>query len=275
MKDKPGYLIEFMLMRKSIDVSGFDETFLIKSLQKRMTETRCTVKEEYYQLLERDNREADDFLDSLQISYSEFFRNPLTFSLLEKIVLPSVAIKKAAGKRHEIRLWSAACAGGQEAYSLSMLLNEFNSAKANKQDFRIFATDISQAHVDFAAKGQYPKSALNMLTLKRLSEWFSKKGDVYSVKPQLKENIDFSVFDLFNPDYSCPPASIFGNFDIVFCANVLFYFKPDFRTKILDKINHCLAEDGYLITGEVERDILLKNNYHEIYPQSCIFKKIQ
>ncbi|MDD4991425.1 MAG: protein-glutamate O-methyltransferase CheR [Paludibacter sp.] len=274
MKEKLGYLTEFMLIEKGIDVLRFDETFLLKSLQKRMDETQCSVKEDYYRLLEQNGEESDEFLNSLQISYSEFFRNPLTFSVLEKIVLPSLAIKKGTVKRHEIRIWSAACSGGQESYSLSMLLNEFNAGKAISQDFRIFATDISESHLGVARKGQYPRTALNMITLKRLNEWFSKKGDMYSVKSQLKENIDFSVFDLLNPDFSCPPASIFGDFDIVFCANLLFYFKPEFRTKILNKISHCMADGGYLITGETEREILMQNNYQEIFPQSAIFRKV-
>jgi len=274
MRDELKYLTDFLVEKKRVDISRFDNTFLLKSIQKRMDETRCDTMESYYALLDQYPPESDEFLQSLQINYSEFFRNPLTFSVLEKIVLPSLAQRKSRSKRKEIRIWSAACAGGQETYSLSMLLNEFNTGKVNKQDFRIFATDISENHVGVASKGQYPKSALNMITLKRLNEWFSKKGDVYSVKSQLKENIDFSVFDLLNPEFSSPPASIFGDFDIVFCANLLFYFKPEYRTLILDKLGRCLADGGVLITGETEREILMKNNYQEVYPQSAIFRKM-
>jgi chemotaxis methyl-accepting protein methylase len=112
-----------------------------------------------------------------------------------------------------------------------------------------------------------------MLTLKRKNEWFTKKGDFYVVKNQLKENIDFSVFDLLNENSNCPPSSIFGDFDIIFCANLLFYFKREFRTSILEKLSSSLAKGGLLITGETEREILIQHNYREVYPQSAIFSK--
>jgi len=274
MNDKRGYIVDFLEERKGVDVSRFDESFLLKSIQKRMDETRCDTMESYSALLDQYSPESDEFLNSLQISYSEFFRNPLTFSVLEKIVLPSLAQRKWRSKRKEIRIWSAACAGGQETYSLSILLNEIKSTKDDQIDFRIFATDVSEQQVINASKGQYSAMSLNQLTVRRLKEWFQKKGDTYFVKSQIKENIDFSVFDLLSTEHSCPPASIFGDFDIVFCANLLFYFKPEYRSKILDKISHCLADGGILITGETEREILMKNNYQEIYPQSAIFRKM-
>jgi chemotaxis protein methyltransferase CheR len=266
-------IIETLLLTKGIDVSRFDETFLSKSLQKRMTENSCSSTEDYYALLDEDSRECDEFLHSLQISYSEFFRNPLTFSVLEKIILPSLVQKKAACKRKEIRIWSAACAGGQETYSISMLLNEFMAGNSANLDFRIFSTDISEDKINEAQKGQYPAMAMNMLTLGRVKQWFTSKGDVYFVKPQLKEHVEFSVFDLLNPEFCCPPTSIFGDFDIVFCANLLFYFKPEYRTKILEKMSHSLAKGGFLITGETEREILINNKYQEVYSQSAIFIK--
>jgi len=112
-----------------------------------------------------------------------------------------------------------------------------------------------------------------MLTLKRKNEWFTKKGDASVVKNQIKEKVDFSVFDLLNDQSNCPPASIFGDFDIIFCANILFYFKREFRNKILEKLSYSLAKGGLLITGETEREILIQQNYKEVYPQSAIFCK--
>ena len=85
------------------------------------------------------------------------------------------------------------------------------------------------------------------------------------------KDIDFSVFDLFSEQLSSPPASIFGDFNLVICANLLFYYKHEFRKIILEKVGSCLAKGGYLVTGETERDILLRYNYHEIFPQSAIF----
>ncbi|MEI6062427.1 MAG: protein-glutamate O-methyltransferase CheR [Bacteroidota bacterium] len=257
----------------AMDVSKYDDSFLNKSIQKRMAETACGSSEAYYALLEQDEEESGRFAESLQISYTEFFRNPLTFAVLETIVLPELLLKKASDKSREIRIWSAACASGQETYSLAMQLEELINGSSDKNSYRIFATDVSESEIKQARKGEYPESALNNLNLRRLSHWFDKQGETYAVKRQLMKNIDFSVFDLFNEHLACPPGSIFGDFDLVGCANLLFYYKPQYQEKILDKMQNSMAKGAYLLTGEAERSILLRNDYKEIFPQSAIFQK--
>ena len=261
-----------LLQSQGIDVSKYDVSFLNKSLQKRITETHCNSEEVYCNLLEQNIKEAEYFLDSLHNSYTEFFRNPLTFSVLERIILPSLILKKENTKNKEIRIWSAACASGHEAYSLAILLEEIKDIKVEKINYRIFATDQCEAQVNEAKRGIYSSTALNNLNMKRVREWFTKHGDTYTIKPELKEHIDFSVFDLFSEQLSAPPASIFGDFDLVICANILFYYKHEYRKIILEKAENCLSKGGYLMTGEAEREILISNNYHEVYPQSAIFK---
>jgi len=273
MKESNKLISNHILLSKGIDLSRFDETFLFKCIQRRMVETQSKSRDDYFELFSGNDVEKEEFLNSLQISYSEFFRNPLTFSVLEKIVLPGLAMQKASGKRNEIRIWSAACAGGQETYSISMLLNEYRLGNDMVLNYRIFSTDVAESQIIRARKGQYATSELSMLTLKRKNEWFTKKGDASVVKNQIKEKVDFSVFDLLNDQSNCPPASIFGDFDIIFCANILFYFKREFRNKILEKLSYSLAKGGLLITGETEREILIQQNYKEVYPQSAIFCK--
>jgi chemotaxis protein methyltransferase CheR len=255
------------------DISMYNASFLDKSLRKRMSETGCGSEEAYYTLLENGISEGRHFLNSLTISYSEFFRNPLTFAVLERIIFPSLVLNKVNTKRKEIRIWSAACASGQEVYSLAMLLEERENSESEKGSYRIFATDQSEEQVNNSQKGQYPAVALNNLNLKRVSQWFSKQGDTYAVNPELKKNIDFSVFDLYNHRLGCPPSSIFGDFDLVICANLLFYYKPHYQKIIVEKAGNCLANNGYLMVGETERDILMKLNYHEVFPQSGIFQR--
>ncbi len=255
-----------------IDVSKYDESFLNTSLQKRINETLCGSEENYFSYLEENKMEAANFVDSLHISYSSFFRNQLTFSVLERIILPSLIQKKKDNKRKEIRIWSAACAAGQEVYSLAMLLEEFKNCDNEKLNYRIFAADQNEAQLIEARNGIYDAHALNNINLKRVNEWFIKNGAAYSVKPELKKNITFSVFDLFNEHLSCPPESIFGDFDLVICANLLFYYKPEFRKIILKKTCGSLAKGGYLITGETEREILMNYNCQEVYPHSAIFR---
>ena len=272
MKDVSISIGKWILEKHGIDISKYDAGFLNKSIQKRKIETLCDSDNSYFDLVRRDEDESEHFINSLSISYSEFFRNTLTFSVLEKIIIPSIMLDKVQLKRKEIRIWSAACAAGQETYSLAILLKEFSQAIGEKINLRIFATDQSELQIKEARAGIYSESSLHNVTLKRLKNWFSKNGDSYKINQDLKENIDFSVFDLLSDYHTSPPSSIFGDFDLVVCANLLFYYQPAFRAKIINKASHCLSSNGFVLTSETEREILLSAGFQEVYPQSAIFR---
>ncbi len=262
-------IVELLIRTHGADISRFDASFLGKCLDRRVLETHCGSLEKYCAHLGENSAEAKLLLDSLHINYSVFFRNPLTFAVLESIVFPGLVYRK--DRRREFRIWSAACAAGQEAYSLAILLEDLKGACREKLKYRIFATDQSKAQISEARKGRYSPDALSNMTLKRLGRYFTGHGETYTVKPELKENVDFSVFDLFCENLSCPPESIFGDFDLIFCANILFYYEKQYRELILRKIGDCLAEGGFLIVDGAERDILIDYGYHEVFPQSGIF----
>jgi chemotaxis methyl-accepting protein methylase len=271
MKNFNKTITEFLFQSQGFDISKYDEKFLAKSVSKRMKDTFCTTEEAYLSYLEESFIESEQFIHSLQISYSEFFRNSLTFSVLEKIVFPTILMRKTTSKNKEIRIWSTACASGQETYSLAMLMKELLKGHDEKINFRIFATDQSDSQITEAKKGIYHESSLGYLSLRRLKEWFTKEGEYYAIKPELKDNIDFSTFDLLSKEHSSPPNSIFGDFDIVFCANLLFYYKPKFRKLIIEKTGGSLSKEGFLVTGETEREILMNSDFSEIFSQSSIF----
>lgn len=273
MREINKYITNLLIRLLGIDVSKYDESFLSKSIEKRISDTQCSSLEEYCTLLEQNNSERNTFVKSLNINYSEFFRNSLTFALLKKVILPSLIHKKKNSKRKEIRIWSAACASGQEAYSIAILLEELRNGNTDKFSYRIFATDQSELQVDKARKGVFTSDEINNLSMKRAAQFFDKHGENYFVKPELKDYIHFSVFDILNKQLSVPAASIFGEFDLVFCANLLFYYQNKYREIIVNKIGNSLTEGGFLVTGEAEREILMNHNYNEVYSQSCIFQR--
>jgi len=275
MEETNRKIVGILMSLHGIDLTKFDAYFLERSVRKRIKETHCASEAAYFNILENNKKEGIILLDSLNISYTEFFRNPLTFAVLERIILPSVILKRGNARQKEIRIWSAACAGGQEAYSLAMLMEEQINEGTNKLNYRIFVTDLKGPQVNAAQEGRYAATDLNNLNLNRVNQWFTRNGDTFTVKNELKKNIDFSVFDLFNDQLSCPPASIFGDFDLVICANILFYYRPEYQNKIIKKISDSMAQGGYLVTGETERDRLLKQNYIEVFPQSCIFQRME
>ena len=273
MSEKSRSIVELILRKEKTDISKYDLSFLNKSIRTRMDENQCVSQQEYLSLIDKNPIERKLLINSLNVSYSEFFRNSLTFSVLEKIIIPSIIMNKISSQRKEIRIWSAACAAGQETYSLAILLKEFSIATGERINFRIFATDQSEAQIKEAQQGKYDYLSISNLSLKRADQWFTKSENRYHVKDELKEHIDFSVFDLLNEQYSCPPSSIFGDFDLVLCANLLFYYQPEFRTKIIEKTSHSLSNIGFLITSETERETLLRYHFIEVFPQSAIFRQ--
>jgi chemotaxis protein methyltransferase CheR len=267
------HIIEIMSISTDVSVSEYDESFLNSCIQKRVFETGCSSIEEYIDILDFSKQERKLLFASLHISFSSFFRNSLTFGILENLILPGLIEQKKNMKNSQIRVWSAACAAGQEPYSLAMLFEELLSCNQRSNCYRIFATDRDEQQIELAKKGHYHASALDNMGLKYINKWFRRLGEIYTLKAELKKQIEFSVFDLFDDNFSSPPTSIFGGFDIVMCANLLFYYKADYRKIILEKIAGSMTKNGLLITGETEREIVLNYNFKEVYPRSAIFMK--
>lgn len=265
--------INFFFDPYQIDIQKFDSSFVLKTIDKRISSTGQYSKDEYFEFIKNNTEELQILKSSLYIHYSEFFRNSLTFALLEQFVIPEIIRKKTNKKTREIRIWSTACAGGQEAYSIAILLHEILSRTEQKINYRIFASDINVEELEKAKNGVFSADELGNITIKRLNQFFTKKNDLYYISPELKKNIHFSKFDLISDKMLCPEASIFGDFDMVFCCNLLFYYNSEFRNIILDKIQNCISENGYLITGEAEKEIVKKYNFTNIIAPSAIFKR--
>jgi chemotaxis methyl-accepting protein methylase len=255
------------------DISVYDDAFLQNIINDRQRELGLVTTREYLSYLESYAEEAAVFRSRLTNSYSEFFRNPITFAYLEQVILPQLIEKKKIRKENQLRIWSAACASGQEAYSLAILCDELIETKNAEINYLIFATDIDPDELVKARKGIYQSATLGKVTLKRAETYFSRKDENYSISPEIKRYIDFSLFDLLSDQRSCPPASIYGNFDLIFCSNLLFYYKPECRNQMLEKIGKSLSRGGYLITSETEREIIKGNNYREVFVNSAIFQK--
>jgi chemotaxis methyl-accepting protein methylase len=252
--------------------SIYEHAFLQTSIEKRLQETGCGSPEEYCDYWEQNPVEEQILRASLHNHFSEFFRDPLTFAILERSILPELIQKKKNDKRSEIRIWSAGCAAGQEPYSLAILLEESLGNSHPELTYRIFATDVDETQLDEARLGYYPPAALGNLNLKRAETWFTRQGEGYVVKTALQRNINFSAFDLIQEERGCPPASIFGDFDLLLCCNLLIYYQPETRTLILDRFEHCLARGGTLVTDAAERGLVLGHHYREVYPQAAIFQ---
>ena len=257
-----------------LDAAIYDETFLAKSLDKRRTATACDSSSAYLKRLAQDCTEADTFLRSLNINHSAFFRNTLTFALLEQLVLPALADAKEKSGQTGIRIWSAGCAAGQEAWSIAILLEELAVARERPIPYSIIATDVSDDALALAHRGIYSATEVQNAPLKHIRSYFSVLGESYEIDPALRKHVDFSFYDLLDENSSSPAAGIYGDFDLVICSNLLFYYRSEIRQRILDKVCRALSAGGYLVTGEAEKDIVAKQEtLRPVMPFSAVFQK--
>ncbi|MEI7836748.1 MAG: protein-glutamate O-methyltransferase CheR [Planctomycetota bacterium] len=267
-------IIAIMTDRHGLDVSPFEESFLAKSCQQRMEILGIPTVAAYHAYLAGSGEEAQALFQGLRVAHSEFFRNPLGFALLEQVVLPGLARARKADGGGKIRIWSAACAAGQEAYSLAILMNELVGERQNGLSYHIFATDVSPLQVALAAEGLYDPASMLNVRAKHLEACFTRQGEAWRIAPRLREAVDFSQYDLLDQCSGSPPRSIYGDFDLIVCSNLLFYYRPDFQRAILDKLYRALSPMGYLMTGEAERAIVEAcPGFLPVAPPAAVFRK--
>ena len=241
-----------------------------------MVDTSKNTPGEYCTMLDNNPDEASVLFDSLNNGYSEFFRNPLTFAMLEQFVIPKLVSDNNQENPSEIRIWSAGCAAGQEPYSLALLAHYYKTSHQTNSRFRIFATDVSEKQIQTARQGIYDLKMIQNTRMGFVNNYFTKTGSNYSIGDQIKKQVEFSVYDLLQHGSSAPPVSIFGDFDLIMCSNVLFYYRPETRKMILSKFYRSLKPDGFFITGEAEISIVKNFTAFKQYaPPSAIFFKNQ
>jgi chemotaxis methyl-accepting protein methylase len=255
-----------------MNISGYETGFLKQAIEKRCLVSGVPSVTEYLIFLLKDEDEARQLFTSLNITYTEFFRNTLTFAHIAHLVLPDILRRKS--KVTELRIWSAGCSSGQEAYSLAIQVENQLERLSEKIRYRIIATDISEPALATARQGFYNKEAIGNVKAKDLDRYFVRNGEKYGIDERLKKNVSFSYYDLLDRQSSFPQESIFGNFDLVMCSNLLFYYKEEHQKEILNKLVNALAPRGYLISGETEKPAVSKvNGLHMLVPTSPIFRK--
>ncbi|MEO5904486.1 MAG: CheR family methyltransferase [Gemmatimonadaceae bacterium] len=180
----------------------------------------------------------DALMAELTIGESYFFREPSQLRFFAEELLPEWNSTWPPGRR--LRVLSAACAGGQEPYSLAILLREKNWTRPH----RIVGTDLSEARLEAARKATFTKWSLRTMSEDRIDRWFRTDGTKYTLDPTIANAVDFAPMNLFDP---FPPEM--SSQDAIFCRNVLIYFDIPTITRIAERLLAALAPDGWLFLG--------------------------
>jgi len=192
----------------------------------------------------RDEALLRDITEAMTTNESSFFRDQKPFDQFRTLVLP--ALLQARASRRHIRIWSAACSSGQEAYSLAMLLEE-DKAKLAGWRIEIVGTDLSAEMVERARAGIYTQFEVQRgLPITLLVKYFKQVGDKWQLSQDLRNMVQFREYNLLTD------LTPLGQFDVVFCRNVLIYFDQPTKAKVLDAISRQMPPDGVLYLGGAE-----------------------
>jgi chemotaxis protein methyltransferase CheR len=194
-------------------------------------------------ILEREIAEA------MTINETSFFRDSRPFELLRTELLPALIEKRRVTRT--LRIWSAACSTGQEAYSTGMLLLEHFPHLAN-WSVQIEGTDIAGEVIRQCKAGTYQRIEINRgLPARHIVRFFDHQGDEWTVKPALRRLCNFRRANICADRLPFSPAS--GKFDVIFLRNVMLYFSQETRKKLLLNVHRLLAADGILFLGSSEQ----------------------
>lgn len=234
------------------DFNSYSASVAHRVILGRLTELRMEAGPEYLAALAGDGNEQRLLGRLLRVRYSTFFRDPLQFELLRRVVIPGMLTVTPRRGTGALRVWSAACAGGEEPYSLAILLAELEGGQTPGMRYHIFASDIAEDGIAEANAGIYSPDKLGQVTLERLANWFSPEGGRYRVVPGLRDRITFSRHDMLDARTCVPPDCVFGGFDLVLCRNFLMYLDPVPRERLFDQLYRAVVPGGLLMLGTAE-----------------------
>lgn len=221
-----------------ISLNSYKPTQLNRRIGSLMDRKSIKNLQQYRDLLKNNKSEREAFLDYVTINVTEFFRNPEFFYALEELLKKEV---QSNINNKKIKIWSAGCSLGCEAYSLSMLLNEMSQ----KIDYSILATDIDLGIMAKAKEGKYGTIEIKSMDKKYLDKYFLKHDDKYIIDEKIKSKVTFKKQDLILDKYD-------KDFDLIVCRNVLIYFKDEVKNEIILKFVGSLRKGGLLFVGATE-----------------------
>ncbi len=235
----------FVLLRAQTghDFSHYKPNTVNRRIERRMAVHQIARLEEYLKYMQQTPDEVEALFRDLLIGVTNFFRDPWAFKALEESI-PSLFVGKAPGS--VVRVWSAGCSTGEEAYSLAILLAEY--AHGLKQHFiiQVFATDIDSRAIATARAGIYPANALADITPERLSRFFTPEaGGGFRINKAIRDLLIFSEQDVLKD----PP---FSRLDLLSCRNLLIYLGPELQRRLIPLFFYALKSEGVLFLGSSE-----------------------
>ena len=263
-----GINLIFSLLSSSYDIKfeHYKPNTIARRIERRQNLASCATVFEYAELCKNDLEELDSLYHDLLIGVTRFFRDTEAFNELEETVDAQLE-KVPLGETY--RVWVAGCASGEECYSIGMMILDCMKRKGRKPLLKIFATDVHQRILEFAAKGEYEQENLEFVSKKRQREYFEELSDGrFRINATLRRHLVFACHNVIQD----PP---FTRVHMVTCRNMLIYFRQEAQTISVSSFHFALNKGGILFLGSSETPGELKDEFTVLCRTWRIYSKIR
>jgi two-component system CheB/CheR fusion protein len=235
----------FHLLRSAtgVDFENYKQATIRRRITRRMLVRRCETFTEYAAYLAEHSEELHTLFEDMLIHVTSFFRDPEVYDYLKTVIFPRIYATLEPSE--PIRIWVPGCSGGEEVYSIAIVLHEFLGEGADKTRIQIFGTDVSEVDIDKARTAIYSDSEVAGLSSEQLSRFFVKVENGHQISKSIRDSCVFSRHDVTRD----PP---FSRMDLVSCRNLLIYFNTVLQKKALHSIHYSLKPTGFLALGKSE-----------------------
>src|SRR4051812_17811383 len=259
-------LLDYLKRSRGFDFSVYKKTTLSRRIEKRMATAQVATFAEYQDYLEVNAREFTELFNTILINVTSFFRDPSAWERLTSDVIPRLLTEHP--EYQPLRVWSAGCASGEEAYTVAMTLAEAMGDHAFNARVKIYATDLDDDALAAARHGVYSNDALKGVPSALVDKYFETNTRGFAFRPDLRRSIIFGRNDLIA---DAPISRI----DLLLCRNVLMYFTPETQARILERFNFALNPTGFLFLGKSEMLIAHGELFSPYDLKWRIFRKVQ
>lgn len=260
-------ILNQLLKATGVDFSVYKMNTIKRRIIRRMLLYKIATLHEYAQLILQKNEEIDILYQDLLINVTSFFRDTDTHKYLKENLLPKMLKRKKIGE--SLRIWVPACATGEEAYSIAMMILEIQGSIPTNIPVQIFATDLSEKAINKARIGVYSKQELETVSPKRIQRFFTKVDGSFRVNKSVRDMCVFAPHNILRD----PP---FSRLDFISCCNLFIYFDTAAQKKAVSTFHYALNDDGFLMLGKSENITQSANLFTNINKKYKLFsRKIQ
>jgi two-component system, chemotaxis family, CheB/CheR fusion protein len=258
-------LLIYLRQSRGFDFTGYKRSTLMRRVCKRMQSLTIENFEEYLDYLEVYPEEFNYLFNTILINVTAFFRDSSAWEYLAQQILPNLIKNKKTSE--QIRIWSAGCASGEEAYTLAMLMSEILGAEEFRQRVKIYATDVDEDALNQARQAMYSAKDVQAISDELRQKYFEIVGNRYIFRQDLRRSVIFGRHDLLQD----APIS---RLDLLVSRNTLMYFNSETQGRILARFHFALNDNGYLFLGKAEMLLMHSSLFTPIDLKNRIFTKV-